>query len=158
MSGIPNGSRVPEVLLVEDDPAHAHLFQEAAREAGVSVRIARAASAEEAWARLADPKREPPRVVFLDLNLPGKGGRELLVELKQHPKLRQVPVVVLSCSNDPDDVKACYRAYANAYVVKPCGWEDLVRLVRSSLEFWVAEALPWTGHGARAGCGGWRPM
>ncbi len=136
-----NRARDPLVLLVEDDPAHACLLTAAVAETGVRARIERVKNAEEAEERLSDLSKERPALILVDLNLPGKSGREFLVGIKRDPRLQSLPVVVLSCSQAPEDVAACYRANANAYLVKPFTWEDLLRTVQVTLEFWLGVAV-----------------
>jgi len=142
-----DNARDPLVLLVEDDPAQASLLEEAVSEAGARVRLERVADAEQAEQRLADPSKERPALMLVDLNLPGKSGWQLLAEIKRSPDLRSLPVVILSCSCAPEDVEACYRVHANAYLVKPFTWEGLLRMVRVTLEFWFGVAVAPAGGG-----------
>jgi CheY-like chemotaxis protein len=79
-----------------------------------------------------------PRLVFLDLNLPGMDGREVLQAVRASPRGRLVPIVVLSTSRNPRDVRFCYEAGANCYAIKPVGLSQLEDLVARLVEFWFS--------------------
>lgn len=107
-----------EILLVEDNPADVVLMQEALFEIEAEVELSVAVSGEEALVRLRSA--EPlPSLVILDLNLPGKHGIVVLEEMKSDPRLRPIPVIVLSSSGDHRDVKAVYEHNGNCFVRKP---------------------------------------
>src|SRR6266581_7928898 len=74
-------------------------------------------------------------LILLDLNLPKKNGREVLAELKQDPDLKSIPVLVLSTSRAPQDIRASYDSCANCYLVKPSDIEEFIATVRSIEEF-----------------------
>lgn len=78
-----------------------------------------------------------PGCILLDLNMPGMDGREVLRFIKTHPRLKQVPVVVLSSSNDPRDITTCYRDGANSYMVKPPNFEGLVKSMEAFRTYWL---------------------
>jgi chemotaxis family two-component system response regulator Rcp1 len=130
-------SRPLEVLLVEDDPGDVRLTREALN---VRTHLHVAENAEEAMAFLQHKgeHQDAPRpdLILLDLNLPGRDGRELLAEIKKSEELRQVPVVVLTTSNDEQDVQRAYNLNANSYVTKPVNWVKFVSIVRSIENFW----------------------
>lgn len=85
-----------------------------------------------------DPRTSPtPDLVLLDLNMPRVSGRDALVQLKQDPGLRLLPIVVFTTSDDARDVRACYEAGANAFVTKPCSMAELCRAVSAIALFWL---------------------
>ena len=85
-----------------------------------------------------------PDLILLDLNLPRKDGREVLIEIKADPGLRRIPVLILTSSTDRSDVDHAYANHANSYLHKPMGLEGLSMLVQSIREFWLETALsPW---------------
>ena len=127
------------VLLVEDNEADVVLLQEALREGGVDLHLSVALDGEQAMADLRGAD-ELPDFVLLDLNLPRKDGREVLVEMKSDPALSAVPVIVLTTSQSPSDVAFAYRNHANAYVRKPNGLDQLIDVTRAIRDFWVAAA------------------
>lgn len=131
-----------EILLVEDNPGDVRLTIEVLKdgkilnhlsvvEDGVSaLRYLRRQGEYESCAR--------PDLVLLDLNLPGKDGREVLAEIKMDPVLRRIPVVILTTSNAEADVLKSYDLYANCYIVKPVDFEQFVKLVRGIEDFWFS--------------------
>jgi two-component system, chemotaxis family, response regulator Rcp1 len=131
-------------MVVEDNPGDVRLIEEALKEGDAHVphRVSRAADGIEAL-RFLRPDGHPgpvPDLIFLDLNLPGMDGRELLREIKATPHLRRVPVIVLSSSKADDDVLRTYELNANAYVTKPVAVEDFMRTIRSLEQFWTSVA------------------
>ncbi len=133
--------RPVEILLVEDNPADVRLTQEALKEAKVSNNLAVVDDGEKAMAYL---RREEtytdatvPDLILLDLNLPRKDGREVLAEIKADPRLRQIPVVVLTTSAAEEDILRSYDLHANCYVTKPVQFEQFVTIVKSIEDFWL---------------------
>lgn len=145
------GNRVPgdplaaDVLLVEDNEADVRLVREAfeglGREVGV---VGRGDRAVELLERLDDP-RDGPRVVLLDLDLPGRSGIEVLRTLREDPTLRYLPVVVFSNSRADEDVACAYEADANAYLAKPSELDEFVESMEAVDRFWVRAARTYPG-------------
>jgi len=127
--------RVP-VLLVEDDPADVETTVRAFRKANVSGPIVRCEDGDEALAYLAVTPTLPS-LILLDLNLPGTDGREVLAEIKKCPRLRKIPVLVLTTSKDEEDILACYEVGASSFVQKPVDCEAFMDFVRRFKEFWL---------------------
>ena len=134
--------RPVEILLVEDNPADVHLTVEALRDARVHNNLHVASDGEEALAflRRRNGYGEAPRpdLVLLDLNLPRKSGREVLVEIKADPDLRRIPVIILSTSASDDDVASAYDLAANCYVTKPVDLDEFLHVVRAIDSFWLS--------------------
>lgn len=74
---------------------------------------------------------------MLDLNLPKKDGREVLRDIKQDGKLKSIPVVVLTTSEEEMDVVKCYTMGANSYIAKPVTFEEFIKVVKSIEDFWL---------------------
>ena len=141
---------VPEtqpILLVEDSPEDFETTQRAVRRSGLKNPIIRCADGDEAldylfrrghFARDRSPR---PRLILLDLNLPGTDGREVLASIKADDDLRQIPVVVFTTSRDHRDVEACYRAGANRYVQKPVDLPEVRRALDSVKSYWFETVL-----------------
>jgi len=130
-----------EVLLVEDNPDDAAITVRALERAKLRNRIRLAITGGEALAMLrregqygSDPR---PELILLDLNLPGKDGREVLAEIKTDEALRHIPVVVVSGSQAPLDVVQSYRLHANAYVTKPIDTKEFLEAITSIEQFWL---------------------
>jgi chemotaxis family two-component system response regulator Rcp1 len=146
-----------EVLLVEDNPGDVRLTIEAMREAKVINHLSVARDGDEALAFL---RREGcfqgaprPDIIFLDLNLPRLGGREVLCEIKNDALLRRIPVVILTTSRAEEDILQTYNLHANCYVTKPVDLEQFEHVVKSISDFWFEivklPTLTWEaeGHG-----------
>ena len=128
------------ILLVEDNPAEARLTSEALRETSIRHEFRHVGEGGEAMAFL---KQEAgyfgafrPDVIFLDLNLPGKDGRQVLRELKGDPALASIPVIVITNSRAPEDIEEVYRLRANCYLVKPPEIDDFFIMMRRVIDFW----------------------
>jgi CheY-like chemotaxis protein len=78
-----------------------------------------------------------PDLILLDLNLPKKDGWEVLAELKGHPDHKSIPIVVLTSSAAPRDIRRAYASGCNAYMVKENDYEDIMNLVKAIEEFWA---------------------
>lgn len=133
--------RPAELLLVEDNEGDVRLTQEALRRGKVANNLYVVGDGEEAeeflrrkgkWA--AAPR---PDLILLDLNLPRKDGRELLATIKTDPDLKYIPVVVLTTSNDEQDVLKSYALHANCYVTKPVGLPEFIEIVHAIQGFWL---------------------
>jgi CheY-like chemotaxis protein len=138
-------ARPIEILLVEDDPGDVLMAREALEEGKVANRLAVVPDGIEAMAYLtcegqyADRTR--PDLVLLDLNLPRKGGLEVLEEMKADPSLRRIPVVVLTTSDAEKDILSSYDMHANAYIKKPVDFDQFVAVVRQIDEFFVSVVI-----------------
>ena len=136
--------RPVELLLVEDNPGDVRLLREAFKDSGARSHLHVVGDGVEAMeflrreGRYADGVR--PDVVLLDLNLPRKGGREVLAEMKSDPRLKQIPVVVLSSSAAEEDVLAAYGLHANCYVTKPADLDRFLAVARAIEGFWFGTA------------------
>ena len=138
-----NGSmRAIEILLVEDNPGDVRLTIEALRDGKVHNQINIARDGVEALAFLrregeyADAPR--PDVILLDLNLPRKNGREVLAEIKADPKLKRIPVVILTSSKADEDIISSYDLHANCFVSKPVDLDQFMSIVQAIETFWFA--------------------
>jgi two-component system, chemotaxis family, response regulator Rcp1 len=137
------------MLLVEDNPGDVRLLQEALREAKVLGPLQVVSSGEAALQVLRElaASGDLPDLVLLDLNLPGKTGHEVLMELKADPKLTHLPVVVLTSSASPEDVMRSYQAHATCYITKPTEFEDYTAMAKHLTTFYTEVAtLPKLGH------------
>jgi CheY-like chemotaxis protein len=147
---VPDLVRPVEILLVEDNPGDVRLTREALKEAKVINHLTVLKDGVEALAFLrrqgsyADAAR--PHLILLDLNLPKKDGREVLAEIKADDKLKRIPVVVLTTSQDEQDVLKSYHLHANCYVTKPVDLEQFMTVVKSIEDFWLGiVVLPVNG-------------
>ncbi len=132
------------VLLVEDDPGDVLIAEEALRASRLDSRLTVVSDGVEAIAYLrrqncyADAER--PDLILLDLNLPRKSGHEVLAEVKADPKLRQIPIVVLTTSGATEDVVRSYDLHANVFVTKPVDFDHFAEVVRQIDDFFISVA------------------
>jgi len=135
-------SPVPiEILLVEDNPGDVRLTAEALRDARVRNHLSVAKDGVDALAFLRQEgehgQAPRPDLILLDLNLPKKGGREVLQEIKQDERLKHIPVVILTTSQAEQDIVQSYHLRANAYVTKPVDLEQFLKVIQSIEHFWL---------------------
>ena len=135
------GERRIEILLVEDDPGDVVMTREAFKDYKLHNQLHVVDDGVEAMAFLRNEgvyaERPRPDLVLLDLNLPKMDGREVLEAIKSDPELASIPVVVLTTSENEDDVLRSYSLHANAYVTKPVDFERFIEVVRQIDDFFV---------------------
>ncbi len=128
------------IMLVEDSAADVALAKEIFKEGGLSFDLQVAGDGVEALEMLrkeGEHKDKPlPDFILLDLNMPRMDGREFLSIVKADPKLKRIPVLIMSTSDSPRDVLTCYELQANAYIAKPLDIDDFISLVESIRDFW----------------------
>ena len=131
-----------QVLLVEDNPGDVRLTKEALKEGKLLNQLTVVGDGVEALSFLRKEGKyadaPQPELILLDLNLPKKDGREVLAEIKADPKLRRIPVVVLTTSSAEDDILKIYDLHANCYITKPVDLEQFMGVVKSIEDFWVS--------------------
>ena len=129
-----------DVLIIENDPAAARLTQEAFREAGLLKAVKSIPDGDEALAYLRREGRhalEPhPDVIFLDLHLPKKSGLTVLAEIKENSHLSATPVVIVSGSENPQEIREAYELHASCYIRKPNDLDEFLRFIKVCFEFW----------------------
>ena len=138
------------ILLVEDNYNDVLLIKRAFRKAKIEPPMSIVADGDEAVAYLskkgqyADTEAFPvPSLVLLDLKLPRRSGLEVLAWLRQQPKLKRLPVVVLTSSQENSDLAQAYDLGANSYLVKPVDFRDFVTLVELIDAYWFqANKIP----------------
>ena len=133
-------TRPIDILLVEDNPGDVRLTKEALRDAKVLNEIHVARDGVEAMQFVhhegSFSNAPMPDLILLDLNLPKKDGREVLAEIKKDPKLKHIPVVVLTTSKADEDIIKTYNLHANAYITKPVDLNRFVEIMHALEEFW----------------------
>lgn len=83
-----------------------------------------------------DASRPHPGLILLDLNMPRKDGREALKEIKAHPDLRSIPVVVMTTSKAEEDILCTYDLGVNSFITKPVTFEGLVDVLKILGKYW----------------------
>ena len=133
------------ILMVDDDPDDFFLARDAFRESGLPSDFQLVSDGEELMdylhrrGKFTGLEDYPmPRLILLDLNMPRKDGREVLVEMKQDPNLRRIPIVVYTTSGEETDISHSYELGASSYVTKPATFDGLVELMRNLGEYWLS--------------------
>jgi two-component system response regulator len=131
------------VLLVEDNPNDVEIARRALVKAAASIDLTVARDGQEALDILAGDGKGGvplPLLILLDLNLPKVDGREVLEKVKTDPKLKRIPVVILTVSAQKEDIARCYDAGANTFITKPIQFDDFLRAVATIDEYWLVTA------------------
>jgi len=130
-----------EILLVEDNPGDVDLAKAALEDGKFRNALHTVGDGEEAmlFLRRKGKYTEAPRpdLVLLDLNLPKKDGREVLAEIKSDEDLKRIPVVILTISNDEEDILRTYNLHANCFITKPIDLSQFVKVVKAIEDFWL---------------------
>ncbi|WP_285597030.1 response regulator [Kineosporia sp. NBRC 101731] len=139
-------SRLPVVLLVEDDPGDVLMVTEALERSQRPPVLHVAGDGQEAldFLRRGGPDADRPDLILLDLNMPRLDGRQALAAIKGDERFRAIPVVVFTTSDAESDVLASYQRHANAYVTKPMDLDALEAVVDQIGHFYtgVSALLP----------------
>jgi CheY-like chemotaxis protein len=152
--------RIIRLLIVEDDRAYLHLLKRAFRDRPGQIRweLTIAQDGEQAVSVLFAEEAESaplPDLVLLDWSLPKVSGSEVLQRLKEHPRLRRIPVLVVSSSEADTDIHAAYDSYANGYITKPGNLDKFAAMVETIERFWITLArLPKAERAIRHQRGG----
>jgi CheY-like chemotaxis protein len=143
MMSLPTTNRLIEVLLVEDNLGDVELTRLALEESKLSIHLSVVGDGAAAIEFLHHQQKKyahapHPDLILLDLNLPKKSGHEVLAEIKADEALKRIPVVVLTTSQAEEDILKAYNFYASAYISKPAGFDQFVRVVQSIENFWFS--------------------
>ncbi len=129
--------------MADDDPDDRFMAEEALQEARLANELYLVEDGQELMDFLlhqgaySDSEKAPkPGLILLDLNMPRKSGREALEEIKAHPELRSIPVVVLTTSKAEEDVLRTYNLGVNSFITKPVSFEGLVDVMRALSHYW----------------------
>ena len=133
-----------EILLVEDDPADAEMTLRALRRNNLANRVHWVKDGAEALEFMfrsggyaGRDRGQAPKLIMLDIKMPKVDGIEVLRQLKTNPETRTVPVVVMTSSNEEQDVLETYRLGVNSYIVKPVHFDSFVETVAKIGLYWV---------------------
>jgi two-component system, chemotaxis family, response regulator Rcp1 len=139
-----------DILLVEDNPGDIRLTQETLTDSKMHNNVIVVYNGEEALAYLYRRgeyrNAVRPDLIILDLNLPKKGGHEVLEQVKEDPELKHIPIVILTSSKAEEDILKTYNLHANCYVTKPLDLEQFCTVVNTIESFWLSIVkLPKSG-------------
>lgn len=134
--------RPVNILLVEDNLGDVRLTQEALKEGKVINNLSVARDGEEAmeflWRKGKYANAIRPDLILLDLNMPKKDGRAVLMDIKNDEELRSIPVVVLTTSVAEQDILKAYNLHANCYITKPVDLGQFIEVVKNINDFWFS--------------------
>ncbi|MGI9602970.1 MAG: response regulator [Acidimicrobiales bacterium] len=131
------------IVLADDDPDDRFMAQEALETSRLANDLVMVEDGEELMDYLlrrnefADVESGMPGLILLDLNMPRKDGREALEEIKSHPQLRRIPVVVLTTSKAEEDILRTYDLGVNSFITKPVTFDRLVEVMQELGRYWL---------------------
>jgi len=128
-----------EILLAEDDATDAEFFRRALNKLDTPPTLTWCKNGLEALEGLQRREKNDqyPRLAILDIKMPGMSGLELLAKIKSNDRTKDLPVIMMSSSDEPQDISRAYDYGANGYLVKPNRFQDLRELVGSISCFWI---------------------
>ncbi|QMW23474.1 response regulator [Sandaracinobacteroides saxicola] len=131
------------ILMIEDDAGHARLIERNIRRAGVANRIEHVTDGTTAMARLfGDSDLTAPLLILLDLNLPDMSGVAILERLKADPSRKPIPIIVLTTTDDSQEIARCYALGASVYITKPVDYDAFANAIRQLGLFLSVIRLP----------------
>ncbi len=117
------------ILVVEDDPGHTRLIEKNLRRSNISNKIIKFPDGQQALDYLfgegqyPEPAYSLPMLVLLDLNMPVVDGYQVLSRMKKDDQAKRIPVIILTTTDDPNEMTRCYDLGCNVYVTKPVDYE-----------------------------------
>lgn len=143
-----------EILLIEDNAGDIELTQEAFHEAKTPNNLHVVRDGDEALEFLYKNGRHEnavrPDIVLLDLNMPGKNGKEVLAIVKEDENLKDIPIIIITSSEAEMDVAKSYALHVNAYIVKPVSLQQFMQVVEAVEMFWLSVVKLPPKHKKRA--------
>lgn len=128
------------MLVIDDNPGDTRLILEALTEVGVVDGVCCMPDGDEALTYLRRQGKHSaaslPHLIFLDLVLPRKPGLVVLTEIKSNPELKVIPVIILSGSHEPKQIREAYELHASCVIYKPEELSEFMRFIQTCYEFW----------------------
>ncbi len=129
-----------KVLLIEDDMIEVMKLNRVVASLNLKYNIVEANNGEEAL-KILEEKDELPDIILLDLNMPKINGMEFLSIIKKEERLRHIPAIILTTSNNQKDLLECYKLGIAGYVLKPLKYEEYVSKIEKLLAYWSINEL-----------------
>lgn len=130
-----------DILLAEDNPGDVRLTQEAFKEAKFLNNLYVTSDGLETMDFLRKQgkyeKMPLPDLILLDLNMPRMDGREVLSQVKSDPKLKHIPIIILTTSDSESDIINSYELHANCYITKPVDLDKFLVVIKQIENFWI---------------------
>lgn len=134
---------IKQILHVEDDPDHVEIVHRSFKEHGLNCELFHVSDGEQALdylykqRKFKNDKRHYPDLILLDLRLPKRDGLEVLHTIKNDEKLKSIPVIIFTSSNNIRDLKNAYQNEVNSYLVKPLDFDQFLDLVKVLGLYWI---------------------
>ena len=119
-----------KIILAEDDKDDQELFKDALNATKIPSEVTTVENGEELVDTLKDESQPKPDIIFIDINMPIKGGKEALAEIKSDQELKEIPAVMLSTSNHPEDIEETFNNGANLYIQKPNSFTGFILILK----------------------------
>ena len=131
------------ILLVEDEQAHARLIERNLRRNNIENKISRVEDGLDALDFINRFNTSTqPLLVLLDINLPSLSGYQVLQRIKENPRTRHIPVIVLTTTDDQHDVQRCYELGCNFYIAKPINYKKFTEAIAAVGRFLTLVQVP----------------
>lgn len=137
--------KIFRIILTDDDEQDQEFFRDALQESDIDAELYTASNGRtllELLKTFSAKNTRLPDIIFLDLNMPVMDGRETLKVLKSSPDFASIPVIIYSTSNSIIDVNECYRNGANLFITKPCDFDQIVTIVKTTYTLFKSFAIP----------------
>lgn len=131
------------IIIADDDADDQMMLKEAFHECNVKSPIFFVNDGDELIHCLRNPNEYigktdcPIGLIFLDLNMPRRDGREVLKEIKSDPKLKDLPIIVFTTSKEDSDISSTYSLGVNSFITKPVSFESLLKIIQSVKSYWL---------------------
>jgi CheY-like chemotaxis protein len=130
-----------KIIIADDDIDDRNLIERAFKHIGLSEELHFVEDGEELLSFLNDKDSAMGSpIIFLDLNMPRKDGREALKEIKSDDILKKIPVIIFTTSKSKDDIDSCYATGANCFISKSNTFPELVQMLKNAVDFWLETA------------------
>jgi DNA-binding response OmpR family regulator len=127
-----------DILYIEDNEDYIDFVKRVLKKVDSNLTISTATDGKTALSTVSNAfSNVSYRLILLDIHLPGINGIELVQKIREQKTLAYTPIIMLSTSDNPKDVEACYQRGANAYLVKPIGIQPLVNTLKFICDFWL---------------------
>lgn len=136
------------ILIAEDDDGHFSLVRKNLARAGIANKVIQFKDGQQIldflFMKGQGVTREPdtPYILILDIHMPKIDGKEVLEKMKQDSELRKIPIVIMTTTNDPQEIGLCHDLGCSMYVVKPVEYEDFIETIRKMGAFFSVAKIP----------------
>jgi CheY-like chemotaxis protein len=130
-----------KIVLAEDDKDDQEIFMEALNATSIPSDVTTVENGQELVDMLKDGQEPKPDIIFIDINMPIKGGKDALAEIKSDEELKEIPAVILSTSNHQKDIDETFNTGANLYIQKPSSFTSFILILKKVFILYWAKGL-----------------